>query len=113
LPLSSSRWASDRPARCARRYIEIADRIVCIEPDGIGLSAAFPEFACTYNAQAHEIIDAITAMIINAQAGLNFLRTQSPDLEQVQQVLDSIAHEGKRAAGLVVRTRALMEEVDP
>jgi hypothetical protein len=94
-------------------HIEIADRLVCIEPDGIGLSAAFPEFVCTYNAQAHEIIDAITAMIINAQAGLNFLRAQSPNLEQVQQVLNSIAHEGKRAAGIVVRTRALMEKVDP
>ena len=50
-------------------HIEIADRLVFIKPDGIGLSAAFPEFVCTYNAQTHEVIDAITAMIINAQAG--------------------------------------------
>ena len=61
---------------------------------------------------AHEITDAITAVVINAQAGLHLLRAQSPDLEQVRQVLNSIANDGKRAGDIVVRTtRALMKKV--
>src|SRR5258706_303658 len=41
------------------------------------------EFVRSYNAQAHEIANAITAMVLNAQAGLHLLRAQSPDLEKV------------------------------
>jgi hypothetical protein len=70
------------------------------------------EFVRTYNAQAHEVTDAITAVVINAQAGLNLLRAQSPDLEKVRQALNSIANDGKRAGNIVVRTRALMKKVD-
>jgi hypothetical protein len=55
------------------------------------------KFVRTYNAKAHEITDAITAVIINADAGLHLLRAQSPDLEEVRQVLNSIANDGKRA----------------
>ena len=69
------------------------------------------EFVRTYHAQAHEITDAITAVVINAQAGLQLLRAQSPDLEKVRQALNSIANDGKRAGDIVVRTRALMKKV--
>ena len=69
------------------------------------------EFVRTYHAQAHEITDVITAVVINAQAGLQLLRAQSPDLEVVRQVLDNIANDGKRAGDIVVRTRALMNKV--
>jgi hypothetical protein len=47
------------------------------------------EFVPTYNAQAHEIVDAITAAVTRAQAGLNWL--------------NSIASDGKRAAEIVIR----------
>ena len=70
------------------------------------------EFVRSYNAQAHEIANAITAMVLNAQAGLHLLRAQSPDLEKVRQALNSIANDGKRAGDIVVRTRALMKKVD-
>ena len=69
------------------------------------------QFVRTYYAQAHEITDAITAVVINAQAGLQLLRVQSPDLEKVRQALNSIANDGKRAGDIVVRTRALMKKV--
>ena len=69
------------------------------------------EFVRTYNAQAHEITNAITAVVINAEAGLRLLRAQSPDLEVVRQALNSIANDGKRAGDIVVRTRALMNKV--
>ena len=67
------------------------------------------EFVRTYNAQAHEIVDAITALVVNAQAGLNWLCAKPPDLEEVGQVLNVIARDGKRAAEIVIRLQALIE----
>jgi hypothetical protein len=69
------------------------------------------EFVRTYNAQAHEIVDAITAAVTNAEAGLSWLRAEPPNLEEVRQALDGIASDGKRAAEIVVRLRALMNKV--
>jgi malonyl CoA-acyl carrier protein transacylase len=69
------------------------------------------ELVRAYNAQAHEIVDAITAAITNAEAGLNWLRAETPDLEEVRQALNGIASDGKRAAEIVVRLRALVNKV--
>ena len=65
------------------------------------------EFVRTFNAQVHEIVDAITAVVINAEAGSTWLCAEPPDLEGVRLALDGIASDGKRAAELVVRLRAL------
>jgi hypothetical protein len=69
------------------------------------------EFVRTYNAQAHEIIDAITAAVTGAQAGLNWLHAERPDLEEVRQALNMVASAGKRAAETVVRLRALIKKM--
>ena len=66
------------------------------------------QFVRTYSAQAHEITNAITAVVLNADA---VLQVQSPDLVQIRRVLNSIANDGKRAGEIVVRTRALIEKV--
>ena len=70
------------------------------------------EFVRSYNAEAHEIADAITAAVTCAQAGLNWLRAEPPDLEEVRQALNSIVNDGKRACKIVVRLRALMPTAD-
>jgi hypothetical protein len=54
------------------------------------------------------IVDVLTATEMNAQAGLNWLSAQPPDLEQVRQALDAIANDGKRTGEIVVRLRASM-----
>ena len=69
------------------------------------------EYVRTYDAQAHEAIDAITAAVINAQAGLCWLRAEPPDLKEVRRALNSIASDGKRAAETVARLRALMKKM--
>jgi PAS domain S-box-containing protein len=56
------------------------------------------EFVRTYNAQAHLIVDAIAATVANAEAGLNWLRAEPPDLEEARQTLIGIASAGNRAA---------------
>jgi hypothetical protein len=53
-----------------------------------------------------QIVDAITAAVTSAQAGLNWLRAEPPDLEEVRQVLNFIASDGKRAAEIVIRPQS-------
>ncbi|MBB4425428.1 hypothetical protein GGD66_003985 [Bradyrhizobium sp. CIR48] len=60
------------------------------------------EFVRTYGA----IVDALTATIINAEAGLNWLSAQRPDMEEVRRALTMIAEDGKRAGEIVARLRA-------
>jgi len=59
--------------------------------------------------QAHAMIDAITAMVTNAEAGLNWLRAQPLNLEGVEQALNNIANDGKRVCELVAQLRAAMK----
>lgn len=66
------------------------------------------ESARPFDAQAHEIIDAIAALVISAQAGLQWLRVQPPDLEEVREALSSIATDGRRACELVVGLRSVL-----
>jgi hypothetical protein len=68
------------------------------------------EFVHTYNARAHEIVDAITAAVTYAEAGLNWLRAEPPDLEGARQALNGIASDGKRAAEIILRLRAIVNE---
>ena len=74
-------------------------------------SSAAAEFVRTYNAQAHEIVDAMTAAVTSAEAGLNWLRAEPPDLEEVRKLLNFIASDGKRAAEIIIRLQALIEQV--
>jgi hypothetical protein len=69
------------------------------------------EFVRSFKAQAHEIVETITAVVINAEAGSTWLCADPPDLEGVRLALDGIASDGRRAAELVVRLRALMNKV--
>ena len=58
-----------------------------------------------------QIVDAIAAAVTCAQAGLNWLRAEPPNLEEVRQVLNFIVSDGKRAAEIVIRLQALIEKV--
>jgi hypothetical protein len=60
--------------------------------------------------RAHSaIVNALTATIMNAEAGLNWLSAQPPDLDEVRRALNYIANDGKRAGEVVVRLRAPMK----
>ena len=62
---------------------------------------------------AHEIKQPIAAVATNAQAGLNWLKAQPPDLEEVRQALGSIVSDGKRASDVMDRIRALIKKAPP
>jgi PAS domain S-box-containing protein len=62
---------------------------------------------------AHEVRQPIAAVVTNAQAGLNWLGAQPPDLEEVRQTLGCITRDGMRAGDVVGRIRALIKKAPP
>jgi PAS domain S-box-containing protein len=62
---------------------------------------------------AHEVRQPIAAVVTNAQAGLNWLGAQPPDLEEVRQTLGCIVRDGMRAGDVIGRIRALVEKAPP
>jgi hypothetical protein len=65
---------------------------------------------CERTRHLHELIDAISATVIGAQAGLSWLHAQPSDLEEVRTSLNRIVSDGKRACEIVARLRALLNE---
>ena len=62
---------------------------------------------------SHEINQPITAVVINASAGLLWLAAQPPDLDQVRDAFDRIIKAGKEASEVIGRIRALMNRAPP
>ncbi|QOG20853.1 hypothetical protein [Bradyrhizobium sp. SEMIA] len=60
------------------------------------------DFVDTYSA----LVNALTATIMNAEAGLSWLSAQPPDLEEVRRTLNTIANDGERMGEIAVRLRA-------
>ncbi|MGA2259199.1 MAG: PAS domain-containing protein, partial [Thermoguttaceae bacterium] len=60
---------------------------------------------------AHEVNQPIAAAITFADAGLSWLAAQPPDLEEVQDALDSIIKAGNQAGEVIRRIRALIKKV--
>jgi PAS domain S-box-containing protein len=60
---------------------------------------------------AHEVNQPIAAAVTNAQAALRWLGAQPPVLEEVQQALDRIVKDGKRAGDVIGRIRALIKKM--
>ena len=55
---------------------------------------------------AHEVEQPLAAIVNKANAGIRFLRTQLPDLEEVHQALVDIAEQGTKAGDVISRIRA-------
>src|SRR5260370_14702377 len=55
---------------------------------------------------AHEVRQPIAAVVTNAQAGLNWLGAQSPDLEEGRQTLGCISRDGMGAGDVIRRNPA-------
>jgi signal transduction histidine kinase len=62
---------------------------------------------------AHEVMQPITATVINAQATLRFLNAQPPNLEEARQALGSTVEAGNRATDVIERIRALIKKAPP
>ena len=69
------------------------------------------EFVRAYDTQAHELAHAISAVLANAQAGLNWLDAEQPHLEEVRRALIDIGSAGMRAAETFVRLREIAKKI--
>ncbi|OPY93949.1 ATPase [Bradyrhizobium sacchari] len=62
---------------------------------------------------AHEVNQPIAAIVANAEAGLNWLEAQPPNLERVRQTFGWITGDGTRAGDIIGRIRALIRKAPP
>jgi PAS domain S-box-containing protein len=61
----------------------------------------------------HEVNQPIAAIVMNGDACLNWLRRQSPDLDEVRASVESMMRDGHRAAEVIRRLRRLANKGDP
>ena len=105
LDLSESKRAEAEARESERRYREVqtelahANRVTTMGQ----LTASI----------AHEVRQPIFATISNAQAALNWLGAEPPNLEEAREALDRIVRDGDRAAAVVGRISALFKKAPP
>jgi signal transduction histidine kinase len=63
-------------------------------------------------ALAHELRQPLMSILANAQAATILLSRQSPDLAQVREMLDDIAHQDRQAAKVISRLRSFIKDGD-
>ena len=62
---------------------------------------------------AHEVNQPLGAIVTSAAAGVRWLETKPPQVDKARRALARIAHDGKRAAEVIRRIRALMRRQAP
>jgi len=62
---------------------------------------------------SHEVMQPITAGVINARAASNWLRARPPELDEAQRALERVVDAGNRAAEIMTRIRALFKKAPP
>jgi signal transduction histidine kinase len=62
---------------------------------------------------AHEVNQPIAAVIANAEACLNWLAADTPNIDEVRAAVTAVMQDARRAAGVVRRIRALFEKGAP
>ena len=62
---------------------------------------------------AHEVNQPLGAIVTSAAAGARWLATKPPQMEKARRALERIANDGKRAAEVIRRIRALMKRQAP
>ncbi len=62
------------------------------------------------SALAHELNQPLAAILSNAQAARRFLSQQQPDLQELQEILEDIVRDDKRAGEVIHRLRAMLRE---
>jgi PAS domain S-box-containing protein len=62
---------------------------------------------------AHEVNQPLGAIVTSAAAGARWLATEPPQMDKARRALERIANDGKRAAEVIRRIRALMKRQAP
>ncbi len=59
---------------------------------------------------AHELSQPLAAILSNAQAGVRFLQSGSPDLRELQEIFEDIVRDDQRATALVSGVRSMLRK---
>lgn len=62
---------------------------------------------------AHEINQPLGAVLVNASAGLNFIKHEPPNIAEVRQILHEVKADARRAADVIRSLQALARKSDP
>jgi PAS domain S-box-containing protein len=62
---------------------------------------------------AHEVNQPLSAIVTNGEAGLRWLKRETPDLEEVSHAFDRMIGEANRAAGVIGRIRTMAVKGQP
>jgi C4-dicarboxylate-specific signal transduction histidine kinase len=62
---------------------------------------------------AHEVNQPIAGAVTNAEAALNWLAAEPPDLREVHQALGAVVEDGKRASEIIARIRGMLANTPP
>ena len=107
----SARCSSGSSRQQPRCYRTHTSRAGCQEASS-GTNPCFPR--CTLGelsaSLAHELNQPLTAMLSNAQAARRFLTGDTADPDEVNEILNDIINDNKRAADMIKRLRALMRK---
>ena len=58
---------------------------------------------------AHELNQPLAAILSNAQAALRFLKSDKPDLNEIQEILEDIISDDRRAGSVIRSVRSMMK----
>lgn len=61
---------------------------------------------------AHELNQPLASILANAEAGMQLMRRDPPDIGQIAEILSDIADDDQRAAGIIAQLRQLMSRGD-
>ena len=79
------------------------------EMERLGRANALGELV---SALAHELNQPLAAILSNAQAARRFLAMESPDPDELREILDDIVADDKRAADVIQRLRRMLRKGD-
>jgi len=59
---------------------------------------------------AHEINQPLTAILSNAQAARRYLASETPEMDEIHEILDDIVRDDKRASGIIHGLRKMLQK---
>jgi len=105
----ATQWDNVWPKTTDFRFV-LEQTSVLASPDGMMATVIAPWTSTGYHPDGHPFPRPGRATLVFSGNADGWLCAEPPDLEGVRLALDGIASDGKRAAELVVRLRALMNE---
>jgi signal transduction histidine kinase len=59
---------------------------------------------------AHELNQPLTAILSNAQAARRYLASETPEMDEIHEILDDIVRDDKRASGIIHGLRSMLQK---